>query len=373
MGYDAFFRFYSKDDLQLVSQYVQQIINDGYSVLIESSKTKSELVESVVERAIKDSTLVVFFMPFNTNISETSFFDEVYFADMKGKKIIHVLFKSSENSLKAASIQEKTETIHFDQADPSSAFKQLCKSIATYADVHESPGPNNNESPERLFTFGKYHSMTENDEQAADFFQSAAEQEYAPAQFELAHLYMYGRGLNRSNSEAEKWLIKAANQKFTPAQFELACNYIIGHGFKKDYNDAQQWLQTAAELGDTPAQVLLGRLFYKGEICEQNYRKAVFWFISAAIHGNKNAQYELGKCYLLGRGVSANYNDALKWLTRAAERNHQDAQCMVGLCYEKGYGAAIDYQEALIWYRKAAEKGHQVAIDKLSQLSNVMF
>ena len=81
----------------------------------------------------------------------------------------------------------------------------------------------------------------------------------------------------------------------------------------------------------------------------------------------------MGKCYLLGRGVSTNYNDALKWLTRAAERNHQDAQCMVGLCYEKGYGAAIDYQEAMKWYRKAAEKGHQVAIDKLSQLSNVMF
>lgn len=373
MEYDAFFRFYSKDDLQLVSQYVRQIINDGYSILIESSKTKSELVESVVERAIKYSALAVFFMPVNTNISDTSFRDEMDFADMKGKKIIHVLFESSENTLKAASIKEKTETIQINQADPSSAFKQLHRSIATYADVHLSPDPNNNESPERLFTLGKYHSLTKNDERAADFFQSAAEQEYAPALFELAHLYLYGRGLNRSNNEAEKWLIKAANQKFTPAQFELACNYILGHGFKKDYNDAQQWLQTAAELGDTPAQVLLGRLFYKGEICEQNYRKAVFWFISAAIHGNKNAQYELGKCYLLGRGVSANYNDALKWLTRAAERNHQDAQCMVGLCYEKGYGAAIDYQEAIIWYRKAAEKGHQVAIDKLSQLSNLMF
>lgn len=195
MEYDAFFRFYSKDDLQLVSQYVRQIINDSYSILIESSKTKSELVESVVERAIKDSTLVVFFMPFNTNISETSFFDEVNFADMKGKKIIHVLFKSSENTLKAASIKEKTETIHFDQADSSSAFKQIRRTIATYADVHLSLGPNNNESPERLFTLGKYHSLTENDEQAADFFQSAAEQEYAPALFELAHLYLYGTSI----------------------------------------------------------------------------------------------------------------------------------------------------------------------------------
>lgn len=170
MKYDAFFRFYSKDDLQLVSQYVRQIINDGYSILIESSKTKSELVESVVERAIKDSVLVVFFMPVNTSISDTSFFDEVNSADMNGKKMIHVLCESSENTLKAASIKEKTETIHFDQADPSSAFKQLRRFIATYDDVHLSPGPNNNESPERLFTLGKYHSLTENDEQAADFF-----------------------------------------------------------------------------------------------------------------------------------------------------------------------------------------------------------
>jgi len=372
MGYDAFLRFYSRDDLQLVSQYVWQIINDGYSILIESSKTNSGLVESVVERAIKDSALIIFFMPVNTNISETSFWDEVNFADMKGKKIIHVLSENFESTLKAVSIKEKAETICFDLEDPSSVFKQLQSSIATYIGVHQSPVLDKNDSPEYLFTLGKYHALTKNDEESTAVFQSAAKQDYAPALFELAHLYMYGRGLNRSNNEAEKLLIRAANQGYTPAQFELACNYIVGHGFKKDYNKVQQWLQIAAELGDSPAQVLLGRLFYKGEICERNYRKAIFWFISAAIQGNKNAQYELGNCYLLGRGVRTNRTGALQWFTRAAERNHQDAQCMVGFCFEKGYGTAIDFQKAMVWYRKAAEKGHPVAIDKLRQLSNMM-
>ena len=53
MGYDAFFRFYSKKDLQLVSQDIRSIIDEGYSILVESSRTRSELRESVVERAIE--------------------------------------------------------------------------------------------------------------------------------------------------------------------------------------------------------------------------------------------------------------------------------------------------------------------------------
>lgn len=60
MGYDAFFRFYSKDDFLLVSQDIRSIIEDGYNILVESSRTISALRESVVERAIDNSALAVF-------------------------------------------------------------------------------------------------------------------------------------------------------------------------------------------------------------------------------------------------------------------------------------------------------------------------
>ena len=371
MEYDAFFRFYSKDDFLLVSQDIRSIIEDGYSILVESSRTISALRESVVERAIDNSALAVFFISANTNLSESSFLDEISYADKEGKKTICVLLDNySEVIPDIVSIKNDIDPLRFDSADPSSTIKQLRAHIASTELRQSSNVPII--SLEHFFALGKYYSVTEDYEQAAINFRLAAGQEYAPAQFELAHIYMYGRGCSRSDSEAEKWLLKAAKQEYTPAQFELACNYIVGHGFKKDYNKVQQWLQIAAELGDSPAQVLLGRLFYKGEICERNYRKAIFWFISAAIQGNKNAQYELGNCYLLGRGVRTNRTGALQWFTRAAERNHQDAQCMVGFCFEKGYGTAIDFQKAMVWYRKAAERGHPVAIDKLRQLSNMM-
>lgn len=365
MEYDAFFRFYSKDDLQLVSQDIQSIIYDGYSILVESSKTKSALRESVVEQAINNSAIAVFFMPVNTNISETSLWDEMNYANMKAKKIIHVMLEGSENRLKLKALSNKvdTETIRIDYDNPSSAIKQIRTYIETDAGIHESL-----ESPEHFFTLGKYYSVTEDYDQAAINFRLAAGQDYAPAQFELAHLYMYGQGCGRSDSEAEKWLLKAANQEYTPAQFELACNYIVGHGFKKDYDEAIRWLQNAAELGNTQAQVLLGQLYYKGEICEQNYNQAVFWFVTAAIQRNKKAQYELGNCYLLGHGVSRDHTEGLKWLTLSAEKNYPDAQYVVGVCHENGYGSPINYQEALKWYMLAAEKGFTPAHCKIGDL-----
>ena len=356
MGYDAFFRFYSKDDFQLVSQDIRQIINDGFSILIESYKAKSDLVESVVERAINDSAIVVFFMPVNTNISDTSFLDEISFADEKGKKAICLFLGNTQVIPNTVSIKNGFDTIRFNSADSSSTIKQLRSLIASYTELHQSSNASNT-SVEYLFALGKFHYVTEDYEQAANYYRLAARKKYAPAQFELAHLYMYGRGCDGSGSEAERWLIRAAHQDYAPAQFELACNYIVGHGFKKDYNEALRWLQNAAELGNSQAQVLLGRLYDKGEICEQNYNQAVFWFVSAAIQGNKKAQYELGNCYLLGHGVSRNYTEALKWLTFAAGKNYPDAQFAVGVCHENGYGCPINYQEALKWYRLAAEKG----------------
>ena len=355
MGYDAFFRFYSKKDLQLVSQDIRSIIDAGYSILVESSRIRSELRESVVERAINNSALVVFFILANTNLSESSFLDEISYADEEGNKAICLLLDNSEVIPNMVSTKNDIDTIRFDSADPSSTIKQLRSHIASSTEsrqITDVPII----SLEHLFALGKYYSVTEDYEQAVINFRLAASQEYAPAQFELAHLYMYGQGCDRSDSEAEKWLIKAANQEYTPAQFELACNYIVGHGFKKDYNEALSWLQNAAELGNTQAQVLLGQLYHKGEICEQDYNQAVFWFVTAAIQGNKKAQYELGHCYLLGHGVSRDYTEGLKWLTFAAEKNYPDAQYVVGVCHENGYGLSINYQEALKWYMLAAEK-----------------
>lgn len=363
MRYDAFFRFYSKDDLLLVSQDIRPIIDDGYSILIESSKTKSELIEAIVEEAINDSSVVVFFMPINTNLSETSLWDEMNYADMKGINTICVLHEQSENKLKEIPYDIDNKSIRFVYDDHSTALKQFRLHIASYTELHQSPDASK-ASLEHLFTLGKFYYLTEDYDQAAIHFRLAASQGYAPAQFEIAHLYMYGRGCDRSDIEAGKWLNKAANQEYAPAQFELACNYIVGHGFKKDYDKALRWLQNAAEHGNSQAQVFLGQLYHKGTICEQDYNQAAFWFVSAAINGNKKAQYELGKCYISGHGVSKNYREAMKCLTFAAEKNYPDAQYVVGLCHEN----VLNYQEALKWYKLAAEKGFTPAHCKIGDM-----
>lgn len=369
MGFTALFRFYSKVDVLLVNQYIWPIIDNGYCVLIESYKSKSNLVESIIEKDIESSSFIVFFISNNYDIYESSFIQERNSAYKTEKKVLLVFLDSKENSFDLISHKYKTDIIHLFSDNFSLGIKQLRTYVKKYADILPSPGLKVNEtiSLEYLFSLGKYHAAIGDYKQAYDLYRSGADKGYASAQCELAHLYIYGLGCNRSNTKAEKWLIKAAEHGNTIAQFELACYYIVGLVVKKDYREALRWLQSAAELGNSAAQEFLGKIYYQGKICKQNYNQAVYWFISSALQGKHNAQYELGNCYLLGRGVSKNYTEALKWFIKAAQNDNFDAQYMVGVCYEKGYGVAIDPEEALKWYKKAARHGHPVAINSLNK------
>ncbi len=373
MGYSALFRFYSKVDLQLVNQYIWPIVNHGFLVLIETYKSRSNLVESIIERDMKRSSLVVFFISNNFDIYESSFFEEISLAYMKEKEVILVLFNNKEDFSNLISHREVTDIIHFGSNEFPLVFKRLRLHIKRHAGVIKSPDLKTNDtfSLDHLFTIGKYHTAIGDYKQAFDHYQYGADKGYAPAQCELAHLFMYGRGCIRSIIEAEKWLIYAAELGDTSAQFELGCNYIVGNGFKKDYIEALRWLHSAAYLGNSVAQEFLGKIYYQGEICEQNYNHAVYWFICSALQGRNNAQYELGNCYFFGRGVSKNYSNALKWYSKAAQNENLDAQFMVGVCYEEGYGVAVNPTESLKWYRKAARNGHPVAIKTLNQKYNI--
>jgi TPR repeat protein len=75
----------------------------------------------------------------------------------------------------------------------------------------------------------------------------AAEQDFAPAQFNLGVMYYEGRVVRRDNAEALKWYRLAAEQDFAPAQFNLGFFYVPGGGLPVDFVQAYMWFHLAAK------------------------------------------------------------------------------------------------------------------------------
>ena len=64
-------------------------------------------------------------------------------------------------------------------------------------------------------------NTVENYNEARDWFEKSANQNYAPAMFQLSLLYEFGRGVPADPAESMKWLIKAADAGYAPAKKRL--------------------------------------------------------------------------------------------------------------------------------------------------------
>jgi uncharacterized protein len=122
-----------------------------------------------------------------------------------------------------------------------------------------------------------------------NWFQKAAEQGYADAQYKLGVAYDFGRGVPQNYAAAKSWFQKAAEQGNAAAQSDLGFMYVKGHGVPQDYAAAMTWFQKAAEQGNATAQFNLGNMYFRGRGVPQDYVLAQMWFILAAAVGESSA------------------------------------------------------------------------------------
>ena len=203
--------------------------------------------------------------------------------------------------------------------------------------------------------------LTKDAKEAVKWFQKAAEQNNARAQFNLGCCYDRGQGVAKDEKEAAKWFRKAAEQNFARAQLNLGWCYDWGQGVTKDAKEAVTWYRRAAEQNHAGAQYRLGCCYDWGRGVAKDEKEAVKWYRKAAEQNNAGAQFNLGWCYDTGRGVAKDEKEAVTWYRKAAEQNYADAQHNLGCCYERGRGVTIDEKEAVKWYRKATEQNHASA------------
>ena len=198
-------------------------------------------------------------------------------------------------------------------------------------------------------------------QKAAEWYQKAADQNYAPAQYGLGNLYMYNRGVTVSFETAAEWYLKAAEQGNADAQYQLCFMYFGGLGVEKSEKKAFEWGLKAAEQGHAEAQANTGWMYMNGAGVELSFEKALEWNEKAANQGNPNAQCNLGYMYENGEGVTQSYEKAVEWYQKSADQGYARAQYNLGYMYDTGEGVTQSYEKAVEWYQKAADQGDAIA------------
>jgi TPR repeat protein len=124
-----------------------------------------------------------------------------------------------------------------------------------------------------------------------------AEQGDAFGQILLATMHRVGRGgVPKDDHKAVEWYQKAAEQGHAGAQ------YILGHmyaddadgGVAKDERKAFAWYQKSAEQGNPAAQGRLGDMYRDGRGVAKDERKAAEWHQKAAEQRERRRQKSSG-------------------------------------------------------------------------------
>lgn len=138
--------------------------------------------------------------------------------------------------------------------------------------------------------------------------------ETVPAPEELTADEYYEKGniahQKENYTDAITWYQKAAKQESANAQYCLGLCYANGWGVTLNHETAVEWYRKAAGQNHADAQYCLGLCYANGWGVEQNDKTAVEWYQKSAELGNAEAQTRLGYCYEIVRGVPQDYSVA---------------------------------------------------------------
>ena len=156
-------------------------------------------------------------------------------------------------------------------------------------------------------------------------FQPLVEEGYAPAQYQMALIYLNGYGVIKNSQQAFELIEKSANQNYPDALFSLANMYTDGDLVKKDPKMAFKLMAKAADKNLPSAQFNLGVMYANGEGTPKDYRRAANWYEKAARQNYALAQFNLALMYFEGKGVKKDIEKSYIWNTIAAKSGYAPA------------------------------------------------
>src|SRR4029077_9031744 len=145
--------------------------------------------------------------------------------------------------------------------------------------------------------------------QAARHFQQAADLGHAWAQYNLGHMYLDGRGLQRDRVLAYLYYLKAAEQ-----QHERAMNLVgrcceEGWGTPRNLDAAADWYRRSAEAGYFRGQYNWASLLLKAG----RFEASAVWFERAVVGGTAAMRRAVAELIALARAPRALQNPAARF------------------------------------------------------------
>ena len=122
-----------------------------------------------------------------------------------------------------------------------------------------------------------------------------------------------------------KWYRKAAEQNHAPAQYNLGNCYANGQGVAKD-DGGGEMVSQSRRAESRQGSIQFGRLLRQRQGVAKDHAEAVKWYRKAAEQNLAEAQTNLGSCYANGQGVAKDEVEAVKWYRKAAEQKEATAE-----------------------------------------------
>lgn len=193
-------------------------------------------------------------------------------------------------------------------------------------------------NPEAQWRIGVMYECGQGIEQnyakALEWYLKAAKQNHAEAQDSIGVFYREGKGVEQDLKKSEEWVLKAVRQKRkdTKEFYQKAANnnnaaaqwymgelYEYGQNVEQSYAEAMKWYLKAAE-HNREAQYKLG---FRYHLWLEDYTKAMEWYLKAAEHNHSEAQNSIGLLYEWGQGVTLNLEEAKRWYRLAADNGSE--------------------------------------------------
>jgi len=236
-----------------------------------------------------------------------------------------------------------------------------------------------NSSDSDMMQLGNFAYQEKRYEDAFKWYENAANQGIAEAQFRLSQMYQTGEGVDKDETAATHWLFKAASQDIAQAEYEYAIALEFGRGIKRaQMKEVAIWYEKAAQHAYPEAMLKVAKLYFSGSGINKDIQQALTWalkaknkhvadadtFLKSIIQEVKKlanqddypAQHMLALMHQRGQAVEKDAKLALVWLRKAASKGHADAQYDLGRTL-----AQTDPVNALYWLQKAANSGHAQA------------
>lgn len=138
-------------------------------------------------------------------------------------------------------------------------------------------------------------------------------------------------------------IIKSQAENIIDFHVVIGKMYQYGRGVEKSYEDAEKWFLGAAKQGHSDAQNNLGRMYYAGRGVEKSYPDALKWFHVAASQGHSGAQKNLGHMHYASCGIEMSDQEAVKWCLKATEKGCLKTGYILRAYFARTYARGGEY------------------------------